>query len=126
MSQVDRAGQGDPVQHVAEVVRGGLARPDAGDEAAELLHLVGPLLGVERDGDVKEGEEDDQAEVDGDVGPGRPGWTGARPRTGPTSRCPRRYVRSGSAGWVTRCGMQISDEAKMTGMTPAWLTLSGR
>ena len=27
--------------------------------------------------------------------------------------------------WAASCGMYSSDEAKMTGMTPAWFTLSG-
>src|SRR5262249_17684619 len=28
--------------------------------------------------------------------------------------------------WVIRCGITISDDAKITGMTPAWLTFSGK
>jgi hypothetical protein len=33
-------------EHEVQVLRGRPAGPDAGDEAAELLHLVGPLVGL--------------------------------------------------------------------------------
>ena len=46
-----------------QVLGGGPARPDAGDEAAVLLHVVGDLVRVEGDRDVEVGEEDDQQEV---------------------------------------------------------------
>ena len=66
-TQVDRAGKGNSVQHVAQVVRGRLTWPDTRDEATELLHLVRALFGVERHRHVEVGEEDDQAEVDRNV-----------------------------------------------------------
>src|SRR6185369_11216786 len=66
-AQIDGARKGDPAEHVAQIVGGGFAGPDAGNEAAELLHLVGTLVGVERDRHVEVREEDDQPEVDGDV-----------------------------------------------------------
>jgi hypothetical protein len=40
---------------------GRLARPDAGDEAAMALQILGGLLAVELNGGVEEGEEDDAA-----------------------------------------------------------------
>jgi hypothetical protein len=58
--QVERAGERQPGEHVVEVLLGRLARPDAGDEAAVLLHVVGDLGRVEGDRDVEVGEEDDQ------------------------------------------------------------------
>ena len=50
----DRRGRASPAaviagQHVVEVLRGRPAGPDAGDEAAVLLHVVGDLVRVERD-----------------------------------------------------------------------------
>src|SRR6266536_2741440 len=68
-AQVDRAGKGDTRQHELQVLGGGPARPDAGDEAAVLLHVVSPLDRVEGDADVEEGEEDNQHEVQRDVEP---------------------------------------------------------
>ena len=40
---------------------------DAGDEAAVALHVVRDLLGVEGDGRVEEGEEQDEDAVGGQV-----------------------------------------------------------
>src|SRR6478752_8035765 len=40
-AQVQRTGEGDPREHVLEVLGRRTAGPDAGDEPAELLHLVG-------------------------------------------------------------------------------------
>src|SRR5690606_1027005 len=51
-------------EHVVEVLGGGAAGPDPGDEAAVLLHVVGNLFGVEGDRDIEVGETDDEEEVD--------------------------------------------------------------
>src|SRR5689334_3088936 len=59
-AQVQRARQRDAGQDVGQVVLGRLARPDPGDEAAVLLHVVGHFLGVEGDRHVEVGEEDDE------------------------------------------------------------------
>src|SRR6187200_1325946 len=48
--EVERAWQRDAGQDVVEVLLSRLARPDPGDEAAVLLHVVGHLLRVEGDG----------------------------------------------------------------------------
>src|SRR4029079_1561338 len=48
-TEVERARQRDAGQDVGQVVLGRLARPDPGDEAAVLLHVVGHLLGIEGD-----------------------------------------------------------------------------
>src|SRR3954452_17805574 len=61
-TEVERARQRDAGQDVGQVVLGRLARPDPGDEAAVLLHVVGHLLRVEGDRDVEVGEEDDEQE----------------------------------------------------------------
>src|SRR3954469_6405686 len=62
-TEVQRTWQRDTGQDVLEVLLGRLARPDPGDEAAVLLHVVGHFFGVEGDGDVEVGEEDDEGEV---------------------------------------------------------------
>src|SRR6187401_3223718 len=62
-TEVERARQRDAGQDVGQVVLGRLARPDPGDEAAVLLHVVRNLGGLERDRHVEVGEEDDEQEV---------------------------------------------------------------
>src|SRR6476659_10515514 len=62
-SEVQGSREGDAGQHVVQVLLGRLARPDPGDEAAVLLHVVRNLIGVEGDRDVEVGEEDDEQEV---------------------------------------------------------------
>src|SRR3954453_5207775 len=70
--QVHRTGERDAGQDVGQVVLGRLARPDPGDEAAVLLHVVRDLLRVEGDRDVEVREEDDQEEVQHHVDRGGP------------------------------------------------------
>ena len=55
-AQVDGAEQRDLVEHLVDEVRGGLARTEAGDEAAVLLQVVGYLNGVELDGGIEVAE----------------------------------------------------------------------
>ena len=64
MHEIDRADRGDAGQHVVDVLGRPLARPDAGNEAAVLLQLVGGVLRIEDDGRVEEGEEDDHRAVE--------------------------------------------------------------
>src|SRR4051794_38814275 len=52
-SQVHRTGQRDPGEHELQILGRGASGPDAGDEAAVLLHVVGALDRVERDADVE-------------------------------------------------------------------------
>src|SRR5690349_11179109 len=61
--EVQSPGERDAGQDVGQVVLGRLARPDPGDEAAVLLHVVRHLFRVEGDRHVEVGEEDDQQEV---------------------------------------------------------------
>src|SRR3954469_15321482 len=61
-TEVQRARQRDAGQDVGQVVLGRLARPDPGDEAAVLLHVVRHLFRVEGDRDAEVGEEDDHEE----------------------------------------------------------------
>src|ERR1700749_3187470 len=61
-TEVQSTWQRDAGQDVGQVVLGRLARPDPGDEAAVLLHVVRHLFRVEGDRHVEVGEEDDQRE----------------------------------------------------------------
>src|SRR4051794_28103032 len=61
-TEVHGAWQRDAGQDVGQVVLGRLARPDPGDEAAVLLHVVRHLFRVEGDRHVEVGEEDDHRE----------------------------------------------------------------
>ncbi|MPM25860.1 hypothetical protein SDC9_72360 [bioreactor metagenome] len=65
--QVDRPGRGQPAEDVRQVLLRRGPGPDARDEPAVLLHVVGDLLGVEGDRHVEVGEEDDQDRVRDDV-----------------------------------------------------------
>ena len=51
-------------KNLADVIAGGAARTNAGDEAAVLAHVVGELRRIENDADVEEREQDDQDDVD--------------------------------------------------------------
>ena len=64
----DRARQRDAGERPVDVLRRLLARPHSGDEPAVLLHVVGEVDGVEHDGGVEVGEEDDEAAVQHGVG----------------------------------------------------------
>src|SRR5262252_6325312 len=66
---VHGAAEGDAGQDLVDVGGGSPTGPDAGDEAAVLLHVVGDVDRVERDGRVEVAEEDDQADVEGVVAP---------------------------------------------------------
>src|SRR6478752_1870995 len=62
--EVQRAGDRDAVQDVAEVLGRGSPGSNTRDEAAVLLHVVGDLGRVERDRHVEEREEQDQEGVE--------------------------------------------------------------
>src|SRR5699024_7189025 len=70
-TQVQGAHDQKAVHDVAEVLGGRATRADTRDEATVLLHVVRLVVRVVLDGDVEEGEEDDQREVDQDVLPRR-------------------------------------------------------
>ena len=113
--QVNRADERDAGQHAVDVVRRPLARADAGDEAAVLAHVVGRVDRIEDDRRVEVGEEDDAHDLQQVV-----------ERLAHlqliADRCrPRRLIIVAMV-----CGMTRIDDAKMTGMTPAVLTRSGR
>src|SRR5579863_2062690 len=55
--QVQSAHQCNSSQNLIDVIGSALARPDARDKSAILPHVVGNLVGVEDDGDVEVGEE---------------------------------------------------------------------
>src|SRR5690606_20605996 len=65
--EIDRTGRGDAVEDVGQVLLRRSTGTDTGNEAAVPLHVVGDVIRVERDGDVEEGEPDDQEEVERDV-----------------------------------------------------------
>src|SRR2546430_12578245 len=58
--QQQRARERDPREHIVDVVGRGGARLHAGDEPALFLEILRQIHGVENDGRVKVGEEDDQ------------------------------------------------------------------
>src|SRR5262249_42706557 len=61
---VERTRQGDARQDAIDVLGRSLARPDAGDVAAELLQIVRDVGRVEGDRGVEVAEEHDQGDVD--------------------------------------------------------------
>src|SRR5690606_30224287 len=61
--EVDRARDGDPAEHVVDVLRRTRPRLDARDEGALLLQVLRQVDRVEDDGGVEVGEEDDQDRV---------------------------------------------------------------
>ena len=86
------------------------------DEPAVLLEVVGLVDGVERDRRVEVGEEDDEDRLADDVGPA-------------VGREEVRDVAAPSGvliSWPTVGGKAMIEAAKMTGMTPAMFTRSGR
>ena len=116
-------GQRDAGEHVVEVLGRRPTGTDAGDEPAVLLHVVGDLDRVERDRDVEVGEADDEQEVQEHVE--------RVIALGQVVRDPRRPTPaavSPACGWLNcaiSAGMYSSDDAKMTGTTPAMFTLIG-
>ena len=92
-----------------------LPGPDARDEAAVLLHVVGEVDRVEDDRRVEVGEEDDERHVEHGVGAAGPGDSASAIAC--SHGCGTKRVRV--------AGNRISDEAKMTGMTPAVLIAAG-
>ena len=116
-----RADQRDARQDVVDEVRGARAGPDAGDEAAILAHVVGDVVRAEDDRDIEVGEEDDAP-------PRRAARTRARrQRSASKMRLEARCVLCTKIRrWRTACGAERIEVAKMTGMTPPELTLSGR
>ena len=113
--QIDGAGQREPRQNRVDVLRGPLARPDAGNEPAVLPHVLGDVVRIEDDRRVEVREEDD-----------------ARPRTAGSAaacRCraapaPTTPTDSGTPARSSDGNARI-DEAKITGITPPVFTLSG-
>ena len=65
--QKDGPAQRDALHHLRDVVRRGLTGPDAQDEPAVLLHVVGDVRWVEDDRRVEVGEEYDQRDIADDV-----------------------------------------------------------
>ena len=66
-AEVDGAEKGDLVENLGNEVRRGLARTEAGDEAAVALEVVGDLNGVKLNGSVEIAEADDHQEVDNQI-----------------------------------------------------------
>ena len=63
-TQIDGAKQRDLIEDLLDEVCGGLAGPEARDEAAVFLQVVGDLNGVELDGGIEIAEADDHHEVE--------------------------------------------------------------
>ncbi len=62
--QIDAADEREPRQNAVDIFRRVAPGANAGNEAAVLAHVVGQLRGIENDPHVKEGEKDDQRDVD--------------------------------------------------------------
>src|SRR5687768_7593968 len=62
--QVEGSPEGDAAEDVVEVLRGALARTDAGDEAPVLPHVLRHVVGIEDDRGVEVAEEDDEGDVE--------------------------------------------------------------
>ena len=114
-----RAGQRDAVQHLGEVALGRRPGPDAGDEAALLADDVGLLLRVERDRRVEVREEDDQQRVEADV---EPALVVHEVVVDPLLHARAALLPSADA---ISAGNDRIELAKITGITPDWLTFSG-
>ena len=113
---VERAAERDARQHAVDVLGGLLARANARDEAAVLLQVVGDVDRVERDRRVEVAEEDDERRRRRRCSASRP--AAARRQI----FCIQRDCMK-----LASCAGNIRiDEAKIGGMTPATLTLSGR
>ena len=61
-SQVERSGKRDAGQNKVEILSGWTTGANTGNESAVLLHIVGDLDRVERDGHIKVGKSDNQQE----------------------------------------------------------------
>src|ERR1019366_1058672 len=61
--QVQRAHQRDAGENVVDEVRGTLAGPDAGNERTRLAEVIGNVVRLHDDGNVKVSEEDDAQDV---------------------------------------------------------------
>src|SRR3972149_672849 len=68
--QEDRSGQCDPIEDEREVLRSLTTGADSWDETSLTLDHLRLLLGIELNGGVEVGEEDDQGEENQDVPPG--------------------------------------------------------
>src|SRR5215468_4743209 len=62
--EVTRADDGDAREHIVDVFRRALARPNAGDEAAVLLQVVRGFRWVEHDRRIEKGEEDNEPDIE--------------------------------------------------------------
>ena len=58
--KIQRTDGRQPCQDRIQIIRGRSTGPDAGDKSAVLTQVVGDLVGVEDDRDVKEREDHDQ------------------------------------------------------------------
>ena len=115
-----RAREGDARQDAGQVALGWRTGADAGDEATLLADGVGLLGRVERDRRVEVGEADDHQAEEGEIH--RRGRVD-QVAVDPFLIEPQNPV-DGSAV-ATRVGRYSTELAKMIGITPDWLTLSG-
>ena len=114
--QVDRADQRDARQDRVDVLRGPLARPDAGDEPAVLPHVLRDVIRIEDDRGVEVAEEDDPDDVEQVVQ--------RHPVADLVDAPGASDGPSGTSAAIVAGNARI-DEAKMTGMTPPVFTFSG-
>ena len=64
-----RAAQGNPFQNLLNIIRRGIAGPDAGNKTAHLSQIIRQLRGIKRHGIIKVAEENNQPRVDDFINP---------------------------------------------------------
>src|SRR3954453_17595931 len=126
--EVERPREREPGEDAVEELGGRAPRSDAGDEAPVLLQVVGLVDRVERDRGVEVREEDDQDRLAGEEGRARRAEEGRRARGARhgLKKFEKLVAQGWRMSWPTVGGNAMSDAAKMTGMTPAMFTRSGR
>ena len=118
--EIERADHGQAVQDVFEIFGGVLAGPNARHEAAVLLQVLGGVGRVEHHGRVEEAEEHDQADIGQEIERRAVRQIGGKELGDAAARRPWPWNEAMVAG------NSSSEEAKIGGMTPEVLILSGR
>src|SRR3954471_16578279 len=116
--EVAGADDRDAREYVVDVLRRALTGPDAGDEAAVLLQIVRGFSRIEHDRRIEKGEEDDERDIENQE-QGRPWPSWVVIVTNQSGPCPALKL-------ATVVGSSKSEEAKIGGITPEVLSLSGR
>ena len=79
------------VKTFGNIIRGRTARPDTGDKAAILFHVVGHLYGIELNRRIEVGEKDNQYKIQDGIDPGIRSKYSREPA--PEARCLLRHPK---------------------------------